>query len=135
MLCGVSQSIAVWRSDPLTLSLFPTFPGGGGGGRGSGPPAVKLSDVISRRALAVVAKNHVRNWRELGPFLELTRQQETEILESYPTNYGLQKRECLEVWKEMKGDGATYQALITAAEEAEERDLADNIRKMTQPQL
>ena len=91
-----------------------------------------MDDVISRKALAVTARDHVRNWRELGPFLELTRQQETEIMESNSTNYGLQKRECLEVWKEMKGDGATYQALITAAEEAEERELADNIKKMTQ---
>ena len=91
-----------------------------------------MDNVISRRALAVIARDHVRNWRELGPFLELTRQQETEILESNSTNYGLQKRECLEVWKEMKGDGATYQALITAAEEAEERELADNVKKMTQ---
>ena len=37
------------------------------------------------------------------------------------------------MWKEVKRDGATYQALITAAEEAEERDLADNIRKITAP--
>ena len=89
--------------------------------------------MISRRDLAIIARDHLRSWRELGPYLGLSRQQEVEILESHSGNYGLQKREYLEMWKEMKGDGATYRALITAANEAENRELADNIGGMTQP--
>ena len=92
----------------------------------------KLDDVISRRCLAAIAKNHITHWEPLGPFLDLTRQQEVEIAQKYSSNYRLQKRECLEVWKEVKGDGATYRALISAAEEAEDQQLADNIRNMLQ---
>ena len=91
-----------------------------------------MDDVISRRYLAAIAKNHITHWEPLGPFLDLTRQQEVEIAQKYRDNYGLQKRECLEVWKEMKGDGTTYRALISAAEEAEDQQLADSIRKLFQ---
>ena len=91
-----------------------------------------MDDVISRKALAVIARDHVKDWKILGPFLDLSLQQETEIVNSYPQNYRMQKWKCLEVWKEMKGEGATYRALITAAEEAEDRDLADRVRNMTQ---
>ena len=92
----------------------------------------KLDDVISRRCLAAIAKSHITHWEPLGPFLGLTRQQEVEIAQNYSSNYGLQKRECLEVWKEVKGDRATYRALISAAEEAEDQQLADAIRNMIQ---
>ena len=91
----------------------------------------KLDDVISRKTLAVIARDHLNDWKTLGPFLDLSRQQETAIAHSSP-DYGLQKRECLEVWQEVKGDGATCRALISAAEEAEDQQLADNIRKLLQ---
>ena len=91
----------------------------------------KLDDVISRKNLAVIARDHLNDWKKLGPFLDLSRQQETAIAHSSP-DYGLQKRECLEVWKEVKEDGATYRALISAAEEAEDQQLVDNIRNMLQ---
>ena len=92
----------------------------------------KLDDVISRRYLAAIAWNHITHWEPLGPFLDLTRQQKVEIAQKYRGNYGLQKRECLEVWKEVTGDGATYRALISAAEEAQDKQLADNIRNIIQ---
>ena len=90
-----------------------------------------MDGVISRKTLAVIARDHLNDWKKLGPFLDLSRQQETAIAHSSP-DYGLQKRECLEVWKEVKGDGATYEALISAAEEAEDQQLADNIRNILQ---
>ena len=89
-----------------------------------------MDDLTSTKALAVIARCYVDKWEHLRPFLDLSRQQQTEISRSYPADYGLQKQECLEVWKEMKGTGATYRALITAAEEAEERGLVDNIKKL-----
>ena len=91
----------------------------------------KLDEVISRKTLAVIARDHLNDWWKLGPFLDLSRQQETAIAHK-SSDYGLQKRECLEVWQEVKGDGATYRALISAAEEAEDQQLADNIRNMLQ---
>ena len=90
-----------------------------------------MDDVISRKTLAVIARDHLNDWKKLGPFLDLSRQQETAIAHSSP-DYGLQKQECLEVWKEVKGDGATFRAIISAAEEAEDQQLADNIRNMLQ---
>ena len=42
----------------------------------------------------------------------------------------MQKRECLEVWKEMKGEGATYRAIISAVEEAGDKQLADGVRSL-----
>ena len=38
------------------------------------------------------------------------------------------KHECLKVWKEMKGNEATYGALITAAEKAKDQKLADAVK-------
>ena len=80
----------------------------------------------SRKSLAVIARDHLNDWKKLGPFLDLSRQQETAIANSSP-DYG---RECLEVWKENKGKEATYHALISAAEEAEDKELADKIRDL-----
>ena len=91
--------------------------------------APKLDDVISRKSLAEIAKK-ITHWKPLGPYLDLTRQQEEEIAHKYRDNLGMQKRECLEVWKEVKGEGATYRALILAAEEAEDRQLADCVRSL-----
>ena len=88
-----------------------------------------LDDVISRKSMAVIARDHLNDWKKLGPFLDLSRQQETAIANSSP-DYGLQKRECLEVWQENKGKEATYHALISAAEEAEDKKLADKIRDL-----
>ena len=94
-----------------------------------GIPTGRL-EVVSEEDLAVLARDHLTNWESLRPFLGLIRQQEAEIRNSYPKDYGRQKLECLEVWKEMKGDGATYDALIRAAEKAKDQLLADRVRTM-----
>ena len=91
--------------------------------------APKLDDVISRKSLAEIAKK-ITSWKALGPYLDLSRPQEEEIVQKYRENYGMQKRECLEVWKVMKGEGATYRALISAVEEAGDRQLADCVRSL-----
>ena len=87
-------------------------------------------DEISDRDLAIIARDHLTDWKALRPFLGLSRPQEREIVQSYSTDYGKQKQECLEVWKEMKGKEATYQALIKAAEDAKSQSLADRVRAM-----
>ena len=90
----------------------------------------KLDDVISRKSLTVIARDHLKNWKIFGPFLGLTEQQETAIANNYPHDYDLQKRECLEVWKKGRGRGATYRALISAAEDAGDQLLAYKIKGM-----
>ena len=87
-----------------------------------------LDEEISDRDLAIIARDHVNDWKSLRPFLGLNRPKEKEIVQSYPTDYGKQKQECLEVWKEMKGKEATYSALIRAAEDAKFQSLADGVR-------
>ncbi|CAI8050469.1 hypothetical protein GBAR_LOCUS27719, partial [Geodia barretti] len=113
----LTQSLATTRSLSSSSSLSDTATG-----------APKLDDVISRKSLAEIAKK-ITHWEPLGPYLYLTRPQEEEIVQKY-RDYGMQKREFLEVWKVMKGEGATYRALITATEEAEDRQLADCVRSL-----
>ena len=96
----------------------------------SGKKKKNEGDVISDRDLAVIARDHLTDWENLQPFLGLSRAQKKEISKSFPGDYGKQKRECLEVWKEERGREATYRALISAAEEAKDQQLADNIRDM-----
>ena len=68
------------------------------------------------------------DWEILSPYLELSRARREEIRRSNPGDYGKQKQECLEVWKEMKGNEATYRALIKAAEEAKFKKMADDVK-------
>ena len=89
-----------------------------------------LNRMISDRDLAVIARKRLTDWEGLAPFLELTRAQEQQITRSYPGDYSEQKRECLQIWKEMKGTEATYQALISAAVEARDQLLADAVRDL-----
>ena len=84
--------------------------------------------MISDRDLAIIARDHLTDWGSLVPFLGLNRAKEGEITRA--GDYGRQKRECLQVWREMKGAEATYQALISAAEEAENQLLADAVRNL-----
>ena len=89
--------------------------------------------MISDRDLAVIARNHLTDWESLAPFLGLSIVQKEEIAKSYPGDYGMQKEKCLQVWKEMKGEEVTYQALISAAEEAKNQLLADNVKDLCVP--
>ena len=70
-------------------------------------------------------------WEELSPFLGLTPTQEGIIRRTF-RNYSDQKREALRQWKRIKGDAATYRALITAATAASNMDLVDNVKAMLQ---
>ena len=92
--------------------------------------SVELEDEVSDKDLATIARDHLSNWESLRPYLELSHAQKEEIRRSCPGDYGKQKQECLEVWKQTKGNEATYRALITAAEDAKEQILADSIRNM-----
>ena len=89
---------------------------------------VGLDEIIGDTDLAKIARDYMTDWDSLTPYLGLNRPQREEIRRSYPGDYGKQKRECLEVWKEVKGNEATYRALIKAAEEAKAQNLADNVR-------
>ena len=93
-------------------------------------PTGRLEEVISDEDVATIARKQLTDWESLRPYLGLDRQQQVVIRNSYPGDYGQQKRECLEVWKEIKGNGATYGALITAAENANNQLFADRVKGM-----
>ena len=87
-------------------------------------PEEREEDVVSDRDLAVIARDYLDDWENLHSFLGLSRVQKREIANSYPRDYGKQKQECLEVWKEVMGPEATYSALISAAEDAKHKNMA-----------
>ena len=88
-----------------------------------------LDAQVSNIHAAKIA-GELNNWKALTPFLGLSPPQETEI-EKSSGDYGEQKRAALLKWKEVKGKEATYRALIAAATEAGNANLADYVRSLT----
>ena len=86
----------------------------------------RLEEVISDKDVATIASN-LTDWESLGPYLGLSHQQVVDIRNTF-REHGRQKSECLQKWKETKRNEATYEALITAAEKAEEQLLADRVK-------
>ena len=93
-------------------------------------PTGKLEEVVSDSDITKIARDHLTDWESLRPYLGLSRQQKKEIHMSHPGDYGKQKWECLEMWKNMKRKKATYNALISAAEEMGDQKLASGVRAM-----
>ena len=92
-------------------------------------PTDRLGHVVSVEDVPVIARKYLKEWEPLRPYLGLSPQKKIEIFTSH-SDYEKQKQECLDVWKETKGDEATYSALITAAEKAKDQQLADSVRAM-----
>ena len=97
----------------------------------TGIPTGRLEEVISDVDVATIARDLLIKWEPLRPYLGLNRAQKEKIRKTCHDNEQ-QKLECLEIWKEMQGDGATYGAFITAAESAKDQQLADGVRAMLQ---
>ena len=96
----------------------------------SGP----LDSPVSDRHIAKIAKDFIRNWEELAPYLRLLPTREYEIKKGGRYAYGDQKREALRMWKEQNGRKATYRALIVVAEQVSNVELAENIEALVAPQ-
>lgn len=92
-------------------------------------PGYSLDTPVTNQDIAKIASDYQVNWGELAPHLGLTLQQEQEIRHSF-RQYRHQKRELLLKWRETKGIGATYRALITAAENVSNMQLADGLRNL-----
>ena len=54
----------------------------------------------------------ITEWRELAPYLDLSEVEEKDIVDIYPNDPKLQRREALRKWKENNGIKATYRRLI-----------------------
>ena len=99
--CTLSPPPQATTQPAITLSPPPvpspaTLPSATISSEPEGAMSIGIDDVISRKVLAVIARDYVKHWKILGPFLDLSRQQEIAITETYPNNYHLQKWECQE---------------------------------------
>ena len=87
-----------------------------------------LDTPVSDQDVATITK-YLTKWEDLSPFLGLTEQDETNICKTY-RDYSDQKRQALRKWRGIKGDAATYGALITAAKEIPNIELVDKVKGM-----
>ena len=85
-----------------------------------------LDTPVSDQDVATITK-YLTKWEDLSPFLGLTQQDETNICNTY-RDYSDQKRQAIRKWREIKGDAATYSALITAAKKIPNMELVDNVK-------
>ena len=92
-------------------------------------PLASPDSQVSDLDIAKIARK-MNNWRTLSPYLGLIEQQETEIQRSC-NDYLEEKSAALKKWREIKGRGATYQALIVAVKEAGDVNLADYVQTLT----
>ena len=92
-------------------------------------PALLLDTPVSDPDVTTIAAEYLTSWEELSPFLNLTKQHETDIRKDF-TEHSNQKRQALLKWKMINGDAATYRAFITAATKASNMELADKVKAM-----
>ena len=85
--------------------------------------------MVTDKDVAIITGEYLIDWESLVPHLGLIRTDQVDIRRTY-TNHGMQKTECLQKWKQRMGDEATYGALITAATEARDQQLADRVKNM-----
>ena len=94
-------------------------------------PVELLDAPVSDVDIATIAAEYLVSWEELSPYLGLTKQHEADIRKDFK-EHSEQKRQALLKWKKIKGNGATYRALITAARATSNMELVDNINAMLQ---
>ena len=82
--------------------------------------------LVIRDSDMVKAARDLVNWKQLSPFLGLTEAEDRKIERSCES-YGQQKLAMLKKWREKKGAGATYGALIHALTEAYDRRVSDYV--------
>ena len=85
-------------------------------------PQEKLDWQVSSSDLAEIAKK-LSQWRLLAPHLQVTPEQEKEIVRGHPSNLQLQSLKCLQKWSHDQDSKATYGALISALYRVENIDL------------
>ena len=91
-----------------------------------------LDATVSDLDLDTIATQLIVDWEGLSPHLQLTPPQKSAISRNNVGDYDAQKRDALRKWKESKGHAATYSALIAAATEAKNQELADSVKSKLQ---
>ena len=97
-------------------------------------PSYLLDTPVTDQDIATIARDYLVRWEELAPYLELTVPQKKEIRETF-REFADQKCEALHTWKRNKGNKATYDFFIKAAETISNMQLADNVRDLLKKKL
>ena len=92
---------------------------------------VPLDREVSDKQIADIAQKYLKSWEELSVYLEQD-EVANEAIKRTPGGYVEQKKACLQEWKKQQGSRATFRALIQAAVEANNNDLAHKLEKMAQ---
>ena len=71
-----------------------------------------LDSPVSDVHISTISSSFMTDWRELSPFFDISEAEEHDIIEKYPNDPKLQRREALRTWREHSGDKATYRRLI-----------------------
>ena len=71
-----------------------------------------LDSPVSDVHVSDIASFSMTDWQELSPFFDISEAEEHDIVEKYPNDPKLQRREALRTWREHSGDKATYRRLI-----------------------
>ena len=78
----------------------------------------------------VLISTLIADWRELAPFLELTKAEEVDIIGYPPHPIPAQRVEMMRLWKEKHGKDATYNRLATVFQLCNRKDLLDKIYEL-----
>ena len=90
-----------------------------------------LDSVISDKEVADIAQKYLKTWEEISPYLGLD-EVVREAIRRTPGGYLEQKKAFLQEWKNRQGSRATFRALIQAAKNSNNTDLAEKLEKMAQ---
>ena len=92
------------------------------------PCTYSMDTKMSEDVLCAIAKLIV-TWESLRPYLGLSLAEE-EIIKNNNRKYEEQKKALLYRWCDNMGEGATPRHFISAALEAENKELADEVKRL-----
>ena len=72
----------------------------------------------------------IADWREMAPYLSLTKTDEVDILTHYPHSASCQRIEMLRKWREKNGPHATYNKLALVFQDWGRKDLFSKINEL-----
>ena len=98
------------------------------------PPSHPFSGEITDKEIADIAQNCLKSWEVLSPYMGLD-EVANEAIKRTSSGYLQQKKEFLQECRRRKGSGAMFGALIKAAKDAKDIDLADKLEKMAQRKI
>lgn len=78
----------------------------------------------------VLISTLIADWRELAPFLELTKAEEVDIIGYPPRPIPAQRVEMMRLWSQKHGKDATYNRLATVFQLCNRKYLLDELSEL-----